>query len=239
MPILKFVLLVTLAALLPGRADAACRQALALGLDVSGSVNAREYRLQLDGLANALRHPEVRAALLAMPEAPVALSVFEWSGPNHQQVILPWTMIDSDSALADAAARIEGKQRRPAETSTAVGLAMLYGAELLSSRSSCWKRTLDLSGDGKSNTGPRPRDVLSDRRFASLTVNALVVGADASAGDDIRQAEIAELSSYFRAEVLVGPDAFIETALGFDAFEAAMVRKLLRELEGVALSKAD
>ncbi|WP_411890192.1 hypothetical protein [Yoonia sp. SDW83-1] len=31
--------------LLPVTADAACRQALALGLDVSGSVDAAEYRL--------------------------------------------------------------------------------------------------------------------------------------------------------------------------------------------------
>ena len=239
MAIPKIVFLVALAALLPFRVDAACRQALALGLDVSGSVDAREYRLQLDGLANALRHPEVRAALLAMPEAPVALSVFEWSGPSHQQVILPWTTIDTDEVLVATAARLEGTRRRAAETSTAVGLAMLYGAELLSARNTCWKRTLDLSGDGKSNTGPRPRDVLGDRRFTSLTVNALVVGADSPGGDDIRQAEIAELSSYFRAEVLFGPDAFLETALGFDAFEAAMVRKLLRELEGLALSKAD
>lgn len=38
---------------LPHAAQANCRLALALGLDVSGSVDSREYRLQLDGLANA------------------------------------------------------------------------------------------------------------------------------------------------------------------------------------------
>ena len=42
---------------------AECRQALALGLDVSGSVDAREYRLQLDGVAGALDDPAVRAAV--------------------------------------------------------------------------------------------------------------------------------------------------------------------------------
>ena len=36
--------------------------------------------------------------------------------------------------------------------------------------------------------------------------------------------------------MIVGPDAFVETALGFEAFEDAMVRKLLRELQGLALS---
>ena len=44
---------------------AACRQALALGLDVSGSVDTDEYRLQLDGLAAALTSPEVVSALIS------------------------------------------------------------------------------------------------------------------------------------------------------------------------------
>ncbi|MFC6686684.1 DUF1194 domain-containing protein [Jhaorihella thermophila] len=65
----------------PLPAAAACRHALALGLDVSGSVDGREYRLQLDGLAAALRDPRVKQALLAMPAAPVRIAVFEWSGP--------------------------------------------------------------------------------------------------------------------------------------------------------------
>ena len=47
-----------------GAADASeCRQSLVLGLDVSSSVDAREYRLQLDGLAEAILDPEVEDAL--------------------------------------------------------------------------------------------------------------------------------------------------------------------------------
>ncbi|MFV2035716.1 MAG: DUF1194 domain-containing protein, partial [Halocynthiibacter sp.] len=190
----RLLIFVLLVALFPGRAAAACRQALALGLDVSGSVNAREYRLQLDGLANALRSPDVRAALLAMPEAPVALSVFEWSGPGHRKQILPWTSIDGESVLMAISETLSATQRQPAEASTAVGLAMQYGADLLSNRAGCWKLTLDLSGDGKSNSGPRPRDVSGDRRFDRVTVNALVVGTDAPIAADGRQSEIAVLS---------------------------------------------
>ncbi|MCX8955594.1 DUF1194 domain-containing protein, partial [Ruegeria sp. NA] len=51
--------IVFLACLISGPAFGECRQALALGLDVSGSVDSREYRLQLDGLASALTRPEV------------------------------------------------------------------------------------------------------------------------------------------------------------------------------------
>ncbi|MDB9698447.1 DUF1194 domain-containing protein, partial [Planktomarina temperata] len=57
-------------------AAAACRQALALGLDVSGSVDEAEYQLQLQGLAAALISDDVRASLMRLPDAPVRILVF-------------------------------------------------------------------------------------------------------------------------------------------------------------------
>ena len=44
---------------MPSIAGAACAIALALTVDVSGSISEREYRLQMDGLAEALRNPAV------------------------------------------------------------------------------------------------------------------------------------------------------------------------------------
>lgn len=220
-----------------GTAEAACRQALALGLDVSGSVDPREYRLQLDGLAGALENPEVQAALFAMPAAPVRIAVFEWSGPKDQRLTLPWTVIDSPAALATATATLRATTRGPGDPSTAIGAAELYGAGLLGQAEGCWKRTLDLSGDGKSNTGPEPRNI-SRQSLGEITVNGLVVGDSPESVGDRRQADIAELSAYYRAWVIKGPDAFVEAALGFEDFEAAMVRKLKRELEGLVLSRA-
>lgn len=228
--------LVLLAALAANPAVAQCRQALALGLDVSGSVDAREYRLQLDGLAGALRHPDVRAALLAMPQAPVRLAVFEWSGPAYQRLLLDWQAITDTNSLDTLAARLTFTARRPAPPGTALGTAMEFGAALLETQDDCWKRTLDLSGDGQRNVGPHPREV--QRRLASrpITVNGLVIGADPTHGTDRRQAGIARLSAYYRAWVLTGPDSFVETALGFEDYEAAMIRKLKRELQGLVVS---
>ena len=40
-----------------------CRLALAMGLDISSSVNSSEYALQLDGLIAAFRDEEIRAAM--------------------------------------------------------------------------------------------------------------------------------------------------------------------------------
>ncbi len=214
-------------------ATAGCRQALALGLDVSGSVDSQEYRLQLDGLAAALQHPEVVEALLAMPEHPVELAVYEWSGPFDQRLLLPWRAITDTATLVAFANQLTTVSRYSMDPSTALGTAKTFGGALLAQRPACWKHTLDISGDGKSNTGPRPRDI---RLPDHMTVNALVIGSDDVASTDTRQADIAELTSYFRAWVIQGPDAFIETALGFSEFERAMVRKLKRELQGLSLA---
>jgi len=100
--------------LLPDAALAACRQALALGLDVSGSVDSREYRLQLDGLATALESPRVAAHLLELPDAPVALAIYEWSGPDFQSLILPWTEITTAATLAQITALLRNHPRSAA-----------------------------------------------------------------------------------------------------------------------------
>ena len=218
-------------------AQVQCRHALSIGLDVSGSVNAEEYRLQLDGLAAALLHPEVQEAMLAFAGAHVRLQVYEWAGRDSQRDLLDWTEIRTAEDLARIAATLRATPRIPREPETAIGLSMLYGALALAQQPTCWRRTLDLSGDGRNNTGPRPRDLRGNAALDEITVNALVVGSDSLSAADRRQAEIAGLWAYFKVEVIRGPEAFVEVALGFEDFEAAMARKLLKELQTLAVSR--
>ncbi len=223
-------------------AQAACRQALALGLDVSASVNSSEYRLQVEGLARALLSPVVREKILAMPEAPVHIYAFEWSGPGIQRSILPWTEITSLPVLSAAAAQIAAYQRDPlgdsVDQSTAINPAIAHGLHALSERSNCWKKTMDISGDGTHNTGGDPRDMRRALTTADVIVNGLVVGIDNPRPGDTRQLELGELSAYYDAFVIHGPGAFVETALGYADFERAMRRKLERELEGLVFGSS-
>mgnify|MGYP003624141559 FL=1 len=221
-----------------GSVQAACRQALALGLDVSGSVDAREYGQQLDGLALALDAGSVRQALMQQPQAPVALGVYEWSGPQDTTLLVPWTVVSSEAVLDGIIATLRGTVRVPRSPGTGLGSAMLYGAALLE-QADCAQRTLDISGDGRSNLGPRPRDVKHQLAGSGITVNALVIGEDAPATGDDRQSGIGPLSSYFRAEVIFGPDSFVETALGFDSYAEAMQRKLERELLTLVIGRLE
>ncbi|MDF3382553.1 MULTISPECIES: DUF1194 domain-containing protein [Sulfitobacter] len=220
-------------------AEAACRQALALGLDVSGSVDAREYQLQIGGVAEALEDPRVRDALLALPGHHVDLMVYEWSGSSDQRVILPWTPLRDAATLDDAIAQLRNTERRAASPGTALGDAMQFGARQLAARSDCRKHTLDISGDGISNFGPRPRDIRHNLQAQPLTpqrltINGLVIGTEDAAVGDSGQAEVGGLASYYRAEVVLGPRAFVEAAEGFEDYARAMTRKLLRELDGRA-----
>ena len=220
----------------PGaQAQTPCRQALALGLDISGSVDRAEYSLQMEGLASALTDPSVLDAFMSMPSAPIRIFIYEWAGLGTQRILAEWTEIDSEEKLADIASSLRNQPRRPREVATALGRAMEFGAQALGQQADCWKLTLDISGDGQSNIGPRPREVRPMSIFNGITINALVIGADAPSSSDRRQVEIAELSSYFRTEVVLGPDAFVMTALGFEDYQAAMTRKLLRELEVLAI----
>lgn len=231
-------LLAALLCLIAAPAASECRQALALGLDVSGSVDSQEYRLQLDGLAAALQQAEVAQMILSNSAASVRLAVFEWSETGHQRVILDWAEVRSSRDLDRISALLNNTRRSAAPQGTAVGSAMLFGAELLSRQPDCWKRTLDLSGDGKHNLGPHPRDAKRALQSAGITINGLVVGADDPKHGDKRYVQAGELSAYYKAWVILGPNAFVEVALGFEAYEDAMIRKLIRELGGLILSDA-
>ena len=143
-----------LAALATGPATAECRLALVLGLDVSGSVDPREYRLQLDGVAGALETPGVQKALFSMPGAHVDIAIYQWGAPWQQRLLLDWTTLRSAADTALVAAQMRAASHNFSDPSTAIGSAIEFGVALLSDRPDCWAHTIDISGDGPSNSGP-------------------------------------------------------------------------------------
>lgn len=213
------ILALFLAATCGAQAQTACRTALAIGLDVSSSVDPDEHAAQLLGLGAALTAPAVQNLILNGGD-PVALAVFEWSGRLHQAELVPWTIIHSGADLSAIALQLAGAPRGAANLPTAIGSAMQYGAAVLQAAPDCRTQVLDLSADGPQNDGPRPRDVRRAGLPASLVINALVIaGADRDT-----------LVPYFQAEVITGPGAFVELATDYADYARAMERKLLREL---------
>ena len=203
-----------------------CRLALMLGLDVSASVDATEYRLQQQGLISALLAPDVQRAFLNGP-GPVALSVFEWSGRFQQDLLVDWTLIETEADLLAAAERIGAGVRRSTDFPTAIGYAIGFAAGRFAEAPPCLFQTLDISGDGQNNDGFPPEAAYAHFPMDGIIVNGLAIGG--------AQREIAE---YYEREIIRGPGAFVEYANDHTDFAEAMRRKLERELRVFILGRS-
>ena len=73
----------------------ACELALVLAVDVSGSVDEREYAIQMQGLAAALRDGIVVDALI---EQQAMLTLIQWTGSSRQRQTIPWTPVSAINA---------------------------------------------------------------------------------------------------------------------------------------------
>jgi hypothetical protein len=218
-------------------AGAACRLALALALDVSGSVDEQEYVLQMNGIATALADGDVQAALFAIPEVPVTLAIFEWSSSSYQRMIVNWRPLLGPSDIDDIRSTLLSWRRAPAPEATGLGAALEFGAKLIKGAPACWDQTLDISADGKNNDWPVPTRLREDGRLGTMNVNALVVAKDFISTMDMTPDGMAELTAYFQARIIHGPGAFVEVAQGYEDYATAMSRKLLRELSTLPIGK--
>ncbi len=205
----------TAAAMLGGPARG-CELALVLAVDVSGSVDPREYRLQMDGLAAALNDPLISEALV---RAQAQLSLVQWSGQSRQALSLPWTAIPDFDALADFVRQVETAQRPWRNYSTSIGEALRFALPLFDRVPDCRRRVIDVSGDGPSNEGEPPEAVKPALSAARVTVNAIAI----EASED-------DLGAYFFEHVIHGPGAFVVYAERFADYPEQIRKKLLREV---------
>ena len=195
---------------------AACDIALVLAVDVSGSVDREEYRIQMQRLAEGLRDGAVSEALVA---GEAALMVMHWTGSSRQEVVVPWTTITGFDTLEAFADRVEGAPRRWRNFSTAIGEALDFAHQQLRAAPPCRRKVIDISGDGSSNEGIAPGVARPNLAEDGIVVNALVIeGAEP------------RMTEYFWENVILGAGAFVITANSYDEFPDRMRRKLLREV---------
>ncbi|WP_072779342.1 DUF1194 domain-containing protein [Marivita hallyeonensis] len=196
----------------------ACRTALILAMDVSQSVDPGEYRLQVDGLAAALRDPEI-AEILVRDQ--VALSVIQWSGVDAQEVSLDWTQMLSQSHVQLFANAVQRLPRAFVMSNTAPAEAMSTALEHFDRGPNCARRVIDMSGDGTPNAGG---EVTRFRRLAEregVTVNGLAIEGLGVA-----------ITNFYTRNVITA-NGFVETARGHRDYARAIRRKVLREISQV------
>lgn len=208
-------------AILGGGASADCRLALAFAMDVSSSVNAQEYRIQKFGLADALLDNDVRTLILN-PGGTVALSAYEWSGRDHQQVIAGWRLINRAADLTALARQLKQAPRSASAQSTALGRALRFGGAYFKQLPfACDRHVIDISGDGVTNEDQGPDSVRSWGVLDGVIVNGLVI-----------KGATPDPEEYYRNQVIHGPGAFVIAARnGFKDYPDLIKGKLLRELQ--------
>src|SRR5271168_3231882 len=91
---------------LPARAGEPVDVALVLAVDVSLSVDAQRYALQLDGIAAAFENPDLNQVIASGPHGAVAVTLMEFSDPDRQFAVIDWVRIASAEDARQLAARI-------------------------------------------------------------------------------------------------------------------------------------
>ncbi len=193
----------------------ACDLALLLAVDVSGSVDKQEYRIQMDGLAAALRDGIVADALV---EQQAQIALIQWTGSSRQRQTIPWTAMRTYADVLALADQIEADPRIWRNFSTAIGEALEVSRAALAPVAHCTRRVIDVSGDGESNEGIEPATQRALLSADEVTVNAIAIETDD-----------ADLTAYFFENLITGPGAFVVTANGFADYPEQIKRKLQRE----------
>jgi hypothetical protein len=194
--------------------------ALVLAVDCSSSVDAGDFRLQMDGIAAALRQKAVLTAITAGASKRVAISLVQWSTSNKQSVSVPWKLLSTASDVEVVARLVETALRDSTPGGTGLAASLLYSTALLAAFPlRAERRVIDVSGDGEENDNG---DVATARALA-LRRGVVINGLPIISGSEL-------LEPYYRREVIGGDGAFIEPARNILDFGRAMQQKLLREL---------
>jgi hypothetical protein len=196
--------------------------ALVLAVDTSGSVSEARMALQTRGYANAFSTPRLLGAVREGRRGRIAATFVQWSDSDRQTQAVDWTVI-SDAETAQGFGRALIDAVRPTPGWTSISGAIDYSTRLFArSGVAATRRVIDISGDGANNDG-RP---VAQARDAAVTAGITINGLP------ILEVE-PQLDSYYRDNVIGGPDAFIVAVHNINDFAGAVLRKLLVEVAGI------
>ena len=193
----------------------ACDTALILTIDVSNSVDPAEYRLQVDGMADALQDPEI---VEAMVRGDVAVAVVQWSGTDRQETSIDWrqvrTSLDAQRLSKDARLM----PRAFVLSDTAPAEAIYYALRLFDTAPACSARVIDISGDGTPNAGRNTIAARQAAQRAGVTINGIAIESLGIA-----------ITTFFKRQVITR-NGFVITARTHRDYPDAIRRKIIREL---------
>lgn len=223
------ILLVLCLGLQPVSAEEPVDLELVLAVDASGSVDQREFQLQLGGIAEGFRDLEVQRAIASGELGRIAVALIIWSDARSKKAVSQWQLIDS-SATAEAFAELTLSQvtRRKSflgKGGTGIGAAIGRGIQMIRRNGfEGTRKVIDVSGDGHETPlqfGEAMALPEAHRRAArrQIWINGLAILSDDP-----------NLTDYYERKVIAGPGSFVITAQDYDDFARAIKLKLLREI---------
>lgn len=207
--------------------DVAVDLELVLAVDVSGSIDEAEARLQREGYVNAIIHPDVMAAVKGGMLRRVAVTYIEWAG-LYQNTLVGWHLIEDERSAAEFAQKLLDAPIFTAAW-TSISGAINYALPLFQKNGfSGVRQVIDLSGDGPNNEGEM-MPVARDRAIGlGVTVNGLPIMNDRPSPFGFPAYK--DLDLYYINCVIGGPGAFIVVADTHVDFARAIRKKLILEI---------
>lgn len=206
--------------------------ALALAIDVSGSVDVEEGRLQRDGYVKAFRDPAIRRAILGGYHGRIAVAYYEWSDAWRQNLVIDWTLLDSEQAIEDFTHQLNTLPISRMMRTSITG-AIRYSIPLFERvRWVPERRVLDISGDGSNNDGGLVTEARDDAIDRGISINGLPIFNDRPNPTGFPNDP--DLDRYYEGCVIGGPRSFVIVANDFVNFAEAIRKKLLQEIADVA-----
>jgi Protein of unknown function (DUF1194) len=205
--------------------------ALAMGIDISGSIDPDEARLQREGYVQAFRDPVIVRAILGGPNGRIAVAYYEWSDPWMQKLLIEWTLLDSEATIAAFATRLADAPISIARR-TSISGAIRYAIPLFGrSPYEAQRKVLDISGDGSNNDGGLVTDARYEALKDRIAINGLPIMNDRP--NPFGFPNETDLDRYYLHCVTGGPRSFVEVARNFEDFPRAVRKKLLQEVADI------
>ena len=207
---------------------------LVLAADVSRSVTEPKFKLQREGAAAAITHPDVVRAITSGPNRRIAICFVEWATAGQQNLVIDWTVIaDGDSARSFGGKLVE--MPRSFSGSTSISTAIDFSVvQIERAPFKAERRVIDISGDGNNNSGRPVTDARDDALAKGITINGLVILTPLA--ESFRPEHThppGGLEKYFQDNVIGGFGAFTVVAENHESFGRALTKKLIAEIAGL------
>ncbi|HEX9521496.1 MAG TPA: DUF1194 domain-containing protein [Reyranella sp.] len=216
------------------RAEGPVDLLLVLAADVSRSVTEAKFRLQREGAAAAISHPDVVKAITSGPNRRIAVCFVEWATTGMQNVVVDWTLVEDDASAHSFGDRLV-EAPRSFVGSTSISSAIDFSvSQLERAPFKSNRRVIDVSGDGNNNSGRPVTDARDDAIGKGITINGLVILTPLS--ETFRPEHThpeGGLEKYFQDNVIGGFGSFTVVAEGHESFGRALTKKLIAEIAGL------